>query len=119
MLLLGVGAGPAFPPMMTLAMSTRDAGGLRAALRARQHDAAGRRRARAGDPRHARDVAHGRACSPTATSAPAALTGGYTLAFTIGAGFIVAAIAIAVVVLKPERATATEPAVEPAYSDAA
>jgi EmrB/QacA subfamily drug resistance transporter len=118
MVLLGVGAGLTFPPMMTIAMSTatpEDSGLLSGLVNTTQQVGA----------------ALGLAILATLASsrtdsllgdgdaAPVALTGGYTLAFTIASGFIVVAIAIAVVVLKPERAKASEPAREPAYSDAA
>ena len=56
-----------------------------------------------------------------------ALTSGYTLAFAIGAGFVIAAIAVAIVVLRSpappaeERHPADEhrPSLEPAYREAA
>ena len=50
----------------------------------------------------------------------AALTGGYTLAFGVAAGFLVAAFAIAVVVLRrPDAVAAEAPAAELAYEEAA
>ena len=118
MLLLGVGAGLTFAPMMTIAMSTatpEDSGLLSGLVNTTQQVGAALGLAILAT------LASSRTESLLAggDAAPAALTGGYTLAFTIASGFIVAAIAIAVVVLKPERATASEPAREPAYSDAA
>jgi hypothetical protein len=47
----------------------------------------------------------------------AALTGGSRLAFLIGAGLIVVALAVAVTVLQPERRAAREPAPEPAAAE--
>jgi multisubunit Na+/H+ antiporter MnhE subunit len=53
----------------------------------------------------------------------AALTGGYQLAFTVGAGLIVAALAVALAVLRPERQMSERPvaeherAGEPVYSE--
>jgi multisubunit Na+/H+ antiporter MnhE subunit len=46
-------------------------------------------------------------------STPEALTGGFHLAFIVALGLVLAALAVAVVVLRPERAPAREP--EPAY----
>jgi EmrB/QacA subfamily drug resistance transporter len=118
MLLLGVGAGLTFAPMMSIAMSTatpEDSGLLSGLVNTTQQVGAALGLAILAT------LASSRTESLLAggDAAPAALTGGYTLAFTIASGFIVAAIAIAVVVLKPEHATASEPAREPAYSDAA
>ena len=56
-------------------------------------------------------------------SNPSALTSGYTLAFAIGAGFVIAAIAVAVAVLRspapPAEAEERAPRLEPAYREAA
>jgi MFS family permease len=114
MVLLGAGAGIAFPALMTLAMSgasPSDAGlasglvnttvqvggaiGL-AVLATLASSETGRLR-------------------EGGESALAALNGGYHLAYLIGAGLIVAAIAVALVVLRPERQAA--PALKPAYSE--
>jgi MFS family permease len=117
MVLLGAGAGLAFPALMTLSMSgaspsdaglasglvntTLQVGGaiglavlatLASSETTRLHD--------------------------TGEEAMAALTGGYHLAYLIGAGLILAAIAVAVSVLQPERkAAATATRLEPAYSE--
>ena len=118
MLLLGVGAGLTFPPMMTLAMSTAtpaDSGLLSGLVNTTQQVGAALGLAILATLATSRTeslVADGDAL-------PAALTGGYTLAFTIAAGFIAAAIALAVAVLRPAPAAVAEPALEPAYSDAA
>jgi EmrB/QacA subfamily drug resistance transporter len=118
MLLFGVGAGLAFPALMTLAMSnaTPDEAGLLSGLVNTTQQVGG---------------ALGLAVLATfatsrtdglledGTSTASALTSGYTLAFGIGAGFVLAAIVIAVAVLRPAPATESEPVIEPAYSDAA
>jgi hypothetical protein len=49
-------------------------------------------------------------------SVASALTGGYHLAFAIGAGMVIAGIVLAVTLLRPQGAVAEEPALEPAYS---
>ena len=120
MVLLGAGAGLAFPALMTLSMSgasPSDAGlasglvnttlqvggaiGL-AVLATLASSETGRLR-------------------ESGESALAALNGGYHLAYLIGAGLIVAAIAVAVSVLQPERKAAEKAARvtrrKPAYSE--
>jgi hypothetical protein len=52
-------------------------------------------------------------------STASALTGGYHLAFGIGAGLVVAAIALAVTLLRPHEAEPQLAGAEPAYSEAA
>jgi MFS family permease len=121
MVLFGVGAGLAFPAMATLAMTGANASdsGLLSGLVNTTQQVGG---------------ALGLAILATlATSRTeglvddgvgqaSALTDGYQLAFTIGAGFVVAAILLAVTVLRPEAALAgaTEEAeLEAAYSEAA
>jgi hypothetical protein len=58
-------------------------------------------------------------------STASALTDGYQLAFVIGAGLVLAAIGVALAVLRPEAAIEAEQAeeqageMEPAYSEAA
>jgi EmrB/QacA subfamily drug resistance transporter len=115
MVLLGTGAGLAFPALMTLAMTgvaptdaglasglvntTAQVGGalglaVLATLSTSRTDALA-------------DGGH---------SAAAALTGGYHLAFWIAAGLVVAAIVIALVVVKPAPKAAREPRGELAYS---
>jgi EmrB/QacA subfamily drug resistance transporter len=120
MVLLGAGAGLAFPALMTLSMSgasPSDAGlasglvnttlqvggaiGL-AVLATLASSETGRLR-------------------ESGESALAALNGGYHLAYLIGAGLILAAIAVAVSVLQPERKAAAKAARvarrKPAYSE--
>ena len=119
MLLLGAGAGIAFPALMTLSMSdvapsdaglasglvntTLQVGGaLGLAVLATLSTAETNRLSGAGE------------------SALSALNGGYHLAYLIGAGLIVAAIAVAVSVLQGERKAApaaTAPRRKPAYSE--
>jgi len=125
MLLLGSGAGLSFPALMTLAMSgaTPSDAGLASGLVNTTLQVGG-----------ALGLAVLATLSTTRSDAlleqgestAAALTEGYQLAFVIGAGLVVAAIAIAVTVLQPtaqavpERETEGEPAeAEPALSEAA
>jgi EmrB/QacA subfamily drug resistance transporter len=117
MILLGAGAGLAFPALMTLSMSgasPSDAGlasglvnttlqvggaiGL-AVLATLASSETGRLR-------------------ETGDSALAALNGGYHLAYLIGAGLVLVAIAVAVSVLQPERKAAEKATrLKPAYSE--
>lgn len=120
MLLLGVGAGVSFPALMTLAMSgaaPEDSGLTSGLVNTTQQVGAALGLA----------VLSTLATSRTdgllsgGSSAEVALTSGYRLAFGVGAGVVLAAIAVAAVVLKP--ATAPEPevdevlAVEPSLAD--
>jgi fucose permease len=123
MVLLGTGAGLAFPSLMTLAMSgaTREDSGLASGLVNTTMQVGG---------------AIGLAVLATlatsrtdhllagGASTPSALVGGYHLAFLIGAGLLVGAIAVAMGVLRPAPVPAEEPQAdpargEPAYSEAA
>jgi MFS family permease len=118
-ILLGAGAGIAFPALMSLAMSgatpadaglasglvnttVQVGGALGLAVLATLSASRSERLAAGGD------------------SAAAALTGGYHLAFWIGAALVVAAIAAAVAVLQPEGKAAKrrEHCAEPALSEA-
>ena len=120
MLLLGVGAGLSFPSLMTLAMSgaTQSDSGLASGLVNTTLQVGG---------------AVGLAVLATLAaerteglladgeSAASALTGGYQLAFIVGAGLVVAAVAVAVTVLRPEAEAAAEVArlpgeTEPGYA---
>jgi predicted MFS family arabinose efflux permease len=110
MLLLGAGAGISFPQIMTLAMSAatpQDSGLLSGLINTTQQVGAATERSQ----ELLRDGA----------SNPSALTSGYTLAFAIGAGFVIAAIAVAVAVLRSPAPPAEEHAtrLEPAYREAA
>ena len=123
MVLLGVGAGIAFPALVTLAMAgaTASDAGLASGLVNTTQQVGG-----------ALGLAVLATLSTSRTnhlladgeSGASALTGGYHLAFGIGAGLVLAAIVVAVAVLRSERAleldTASQPAVgDTAYSEAA
>jgi EmrB/QacA subfamily drug resistance transporter len=123
MILLGVGAGACFPALMTLAMSgaTHEDAGLASGLVNTSAQVGG-----------ALGLAVLATLSTTRTAnmladgeAPAsALTGGYHLAFLIGAGLVLAAVAIAAVVLEPapraQAAAESEPArAQPALCEVA
>ncbi len=115
MVLLGIGAGLAFPSLMTLAMSTatREDSGLVSGLVNTTQQVGG-----------ALGLAVLATLSATQTSsaradgrAPAdSLTSGYHLAFAIGAVLVVVAIGLAAVVLGPEPRAAVE-ASEAEYGD--
>jgi EmrB/QacA subfamily drug resistance transporter len=111
MLLLGAGAGVAFPALMTLSMSgaTPSDAGLASGLVNTTLQVGGALGlavlATLSSTRSASLHAAGE-------SAAAALNGGYHLAYAVGAGLILAAIAVAVVVLQPERAAAAAAAPE-------
>jgi EmrB/QacA subfamily drug resistance transporter len=120
MLLFGVGAGLAFPSLMTLAMSSAtpaDSGLLSGLVNTTQQVGGALGLA----------ILATLATSRTdglvedGESAASALTSGYTLAFGIGAGFVLAAIAVAVAVLRaPAVAVAEQQSeAEPALSEAA
>jgi predicted MFS family arabinose efflux permease len=126
MILLGVGAGLSFPSIMTLAMSgaTKSDSGLASGVVNTTLQVGG-----------ALGLAVLTTLSTSRTdnlladgeSAASALTGGYNLAFLIAAGLVVAAVAVALGVLRPESAYAAEdeeteaealPPGEPAFSEA-
>jgi MFS family permease len=104
-LLVGAGAGIAFPALMTLAMSaaTAEDAGLASGLVNTTAQVGG-----ALGLAVLATVSASRtgALSASGHSAAAALTGGYHLAFWIAAGLVVAAIAVAVTVLRPAPAPA-------------
>jgi hypothetical protein len=124
MLLLGVGGGLFFAALMTLAMSaaTQEDSGLASGLVNTTQQVGG---------------ALGLAVLATLSASrsdnlrgngdavASALTGGYHLAFAVGAGLVIGAIALTVTLLGPELGVATEaereadPAAEAAYSEAA
>jgi MFS family permease len=124
MVLLGIGAGLSFPSLMTLAMSgaTQSDAGLASGLVNTTQQVGG-----------ALGLAVLATLSTTRTDellaagepTGAALTDGYHLAFVIGTGLVVAAIAVAVAVLRPPATAQEQPAGEewdggePAYAEAA
>jgi EmrB/QacA subfamily drug resistance transporter len=123
MILLGIGAGLSFPSLMTLAMSgaTRSDSGLASGVVNTSLQVGG-----------AVGLAVLATLSTTRTqnlldggnSTAAALTGGYHLAFLIGVGLVLAAIAVGVTVLRSEAVVEEEveeqlPASEAVYSEAA
>jgi len=125
MVMFGVGAGLSFPSLMTLAMSgaTRSDAGLASGLVNTSLQVGGALGlailATLATSRTEDLLASG---SPTAS----ALTEGYQLAFIVAAGLVVAAIVLALTVLRSERAAAAEVETqadagdaEPAYSEAA
>jgi EmrB/QacA subfamily drug resistance transporter len=117
-LLLGTGIGAAFPALMTLAMSgaTQSDAGLASGLvnTTVQVGAAVGLAVLA-----TLSATRSGALIENGTSTAAALTGGYQLAFLIGAALVVIAFAIAVTVLKPEHEAQEEIQSEPADCKAA
>jgi MFS family permease len=119
MLLLGVGAGIAFPALMTLAMSTAtpaDSGLLSGLVNTTQQVGAALGLAVLATLATSRSDALLADGDPTAE----ALTSGYTLAFAVAAGLVLVALVVAIVTLRPAPAPAAdEAAVEaaPAYSE--
>jgi EmrB/QacA subfamily drug resistance transporter len=116
-LLMGVGGGIAFPALMTIAMSgaTPSDAGLASGLANTSGQVGG---ALGLAVLATLSTSRGNALAHAGESSAAALTGGYHLAFYVGAGVIVAGIAVALVVLAPARRPAAEPApaeAEPAY----
>jgi EmrB/QacA subfamily drug resistance transporter len=125
MILLGLGAGLAFPALMTLAMSgaTPEDAGLASGLVNTSVQVGGalglavlatlsatRSKSLAGD----------------GEATASALTGGYHLAFLIGAGLVLVAMVVALIVLRPEKRADEQPVPEaepadthPVYSEAA
>jgi EmrB/QacA subfamily drug resistance transporter len=120
MILLGLGAGMSFPSLMTLAMSgaTRSDAGLASGLVNTTLQVGG-----------AIGLAILATLATTRTEhllhvgdgSASALTGGYHLAFVVAAGLVVAALVVAITVLRSGRvaeADASLDAAEPAYSEA-
>jgi EmrB/QacA subfamily drug resistance transporter len=117
MVLLGLGAGVSFPSLMTLAMSgaTASDAGLASGLVNTTLQVGG-----------AIGLAVLATLATTRTQhllsagdgSAAALTGGYHLAFLIGAALVVAAIGVATIVLQGEKKAAKRVAARPAYSEA-
>jgi MFS family permease len=121
MVLFGVGAGTAFPALMTIAMSdaTHSDAGLTSGLVNTTAQVGAAVGLAALATLSATRTAHLRGAGD---SAAAALNGGYHLAILIGAALVLAATAVAVVVLRPVRMDAMQHApaeAETAYSEAA
>ena len=119
MVLFGTGAGFGFPALMTLAMSgaTPSDSGLASGLVNTSVQVGGAIGlavlATLASERTAGLLADGE-------STAAALNSGFHLAYLIGAGLVGVALVVALLVLRPEAASASEPArsAEPAYSEA-
>jgi EmrB/QacA subfamily drug resistance transporter len=117
MVLLGAGAGVSFPALMTLAMSgaTPSDAGLASGLvntTVQVGGALGLAVLATLSATRSQDLV------ASGDSHAAALTGGYHLAFLIGAALVVAAIGVATVVLQGEKKAAKRLAARPAYSEA-
>jgi len=124
MILVGIGAGLSFPALMTLAMSSADPSdaGLASGLVNTTQQVGG-----------ALGLAvlatlassHTTSLSRAGHSTAAALTGGYHLAWTVGAGLLIVAVVAALVVLRSAPAPAVTadvdelPRLQPAYEEAA
>jgi EmrB/QacA subfamily drug resistance transporter len=106
MVLLGAGAGVCFPSLMTLSMSGVDPSeaGLASGLVNTTVQVGG---ALGLAVLATLSASHTESLAAKGESAAVALTGGYHLAFYIGAGLVVAAIAVAVTVLRPQRRPST------------
>jgi EmrB/QacA subfamily drug resistance transporter len=115
MIIMSVGIGVSFPPLIALAMAgaAPEDAGLASGVVNTSAQVGGALGLAVLATVSASRTAH---LAAGGTSAPAALTGGYHLAFLIAAGLVVAAIAVVLLVLEPqpEPATAHAEAPEPA-----
>jgi MFS family permease len=120
MLIMALGIGVSFPSLMTLAMSgaTRQDAGLASGLVNTSAQVGGALGLAVLATVSASRTDHLEAAGKSTASA---LTGGYHVAFLIGAGLCLAALAVVLVVIQPEKkaaaATHESPAGEPAYSE--
>ncbi|HZY56640.1 MAG TPA: hypothetical protein VFE09_02445, partial [Rubrobacteraceae bacterium] len=112
MVLLGAGAGLCFPALMTLAMSgaTPSDAGLASGLINTTAQVGG---ALGLAVLATLSASRSNELSVAGESTAAALTGGYHLAFGIGAALVVVAVAVAVTVLEPERRAKKESEMNP------
>jgi NADH:ubiquinone oxidoreductase subunit 6 (subunit J) len=110
MLLLGIGGGLAFPALMTLAMSSAapEDSGLASGLVNTTQQVGG-----ALGLAILATVAENRTGGATI---PAALVDGYGAAFEVASALVLAALVLAVVILRPSRAVAGAEAAEPAVA---
>jgi EmrB/QacA subfamily drug resistance transporter len=117
MILLGLGAGLCFPALMTLAMSgaTPSDAGLASGLVNTTAQVGG---ALGLAVLATLSASRSDALAEQGETAAAALTGGYQLAFWIGAVLVGAAIVVAALVLRREPKPQAEPELRPAYSQA-
>jgi len=111
MLLLGIGGGLFFAALMTLAMSaaTQEDSGLMSGLVNTTQQVGG---ALGLAVLATLSATHSDNLLASGDSTAAALTGGYHLAFAIGGGLVVAALALALVLLRPQRALEPDMATE-------
>ncbi len=87
--------------------------GRRSGIRPLQHHATTRRGGRCGEgAHHPLGFTHRHPPAPWVENTPNALMGGYHLAFGVGAGLLLAAIMVAIVVLRPEPTADHEQAVQ-------
>jgi MFS family permease len=118
MIVLALGIGVSFPALMTLAMSgaTREDAGLASGLVNTSAQVGGALGLAVLATVSATRTDHLKSAGKATASA---LTGGYHLAFLIGAALCLAALAVAVTVIQSEKKDAAEaPATEPIYSEA-
>jgi EmrB/QacA subfamily drug resistance transporter len=119
MLLLGFGMGTSFPALMTLAMSgaTPEDAGLASGLVNTTAEVGG---ALGLAVLATLSATHSERAAKHGDAVASALTGGYHLAFLIGAALVLAALAVALVVLEPQPRPqgGAAPSGEPAYSEA-